>query len=94
MIKANQLITIDGVEEDLGIEHERVKKSEIMSRDLNDRADEDDSYSKKIVTGDETWCCPKNPQTKRESSEWKAKALLRKEELRLDKRGWKMRRSN
>ncbi|GFW62843.1 hypothetical protein TNCV_4451921 [Trichonephila clavipes] len=45
---------------------------------------EDDSFLQKIVTGDETWCFLNNLQTKRLSSEWKAK-ILPKEKLRLDK---------
>ncbi|GBL97763.1 hypothetical protein AVEN_1278-1 [Araneus ventricosus] len=56
-----------------------------MCRDSIDMADEDDSFLKKIVTGDETWCFLYDPQTKRQSSEWKAKTSLRKEKFRLDK---------
>ncbi|GFR15969.1 uncharacterized protein TNCT_646411 [Trichonephila clavata] len=44
-----------------------------MSRDLIDMTDEDDSSLKKIVACDGTWCFLSNPQTKRQSSKWKAK---------------------
>ncbi|GBN56425.1 hypothetical protein AVEN_260882-1 [Araneus ventricosus] len=47
-------------------------------------ADEDDSFLKKVVTGDETWCFLYDPQTS-QSSEWKAKTSPRKEKFRLDK---------
>ncbi|GBM16163.1 hypothetical protein AVEN_126434-1 [Araneus ventricosus] len=55
-----------------------------MCRDLIGMADEDDSFLKKIVTGDETWCFLYDPQTKRQSSEWKAKTSPRKEKFESD----------
>lgn len=50
-----------------------------------DMADRDPDFLKKIVTGDETWCFLYDPQTKRQSSEWKTKTSPRKEKFRLDK---------
>uniref|UniRef100_A0A1B6MJV2 Mos1 transposase HTH domain-containing protein n=1 Tax=Graphocephala atropunctata TaxID=36148 RepID=A0A1B6MJV2_9HEMI len=57
----------------------------IMAGDLIDAADADPNFLQKIVTGDETWCFLYDPQTKRQSSEWKTKTSPRKEKFRLDK---------
>ncbi|GFX71249.1 hypothetical protein TNCV_3410191 [Trichonephila clavipes] len=46
------------------------------SRDLIDMVNEDDNFLKKILTGIETGCFLNNPQTKRQSSEWKGGTLL------------------
>ncbi|XP_054709237.1 protein GVQW3-like [Uloborus diversus] len=40
-----------------------------MSRDLIGMADADDSFLRKIITGDETWCFLYDSQTKRQSAE-------------------------
>lgn len=53
--------------------------------ELIDAADADPNFLKKIVTGDETWCFLYDPQTKRQSSEWKTKSSPRKEKFHLDK---------
>jgi hypothetical protein len=34
------------------------------------RVDADKNSFNKIITGDETWCCAYDPETKRQSSEW------------------------
>ncbi|GFX21786.1 uncharacterized protein TNCV_2310651 [Trichonephila clavipes] len=56
-----------------------------MAKNLIDKADEDDSSLKKIVTDNETCCFLINPQTKRQSSEWKAKTSPRKKSFVLTK---------
>lgn len=53
--------------------------------ELINAADADTDFLKKIVTGDETWCFLYDPQTKRQSSEWKSKTSPRREKFRLDK---------
>ncbi|GFW47631.1 hypothetical protein TNCV_583431 [Trichonephila clavipes] len=50
-----------------------------MFRNFNEMADENDSFLKKIVTGDATWHFLNNPRTKRKSSECKEKISPRKE---------------
>jgi histone-lysine N-methyltransferase SETMAR len=57
----------------------------ITAGELIDAADADSDFLKKIVTGDETWCFLYDPQTKRQSSEWKSKTSPRREKFRLDK---------
>ncbi|GFW69460.1 uncharacterized protein TNCV_488091 [Trichonephila clavipes] len=72
------------------LSHEQEEMRVNMPRDLIDMTDEDDSFLKKIVIGNETWCFLNN---KNVSSGWKAKTLLpRKENLCLDKNREKMRR--
>lgn len=56
-----------------------------MSTDLIAMTDADDSFLRKIVTGDETWCFLYDPQTKRQSAEWKSKNSPRKQKFRLDR---------
>lgn len=38
--------------------------------DMQNRADNDPTFMKTIVTGDETWCYQYDPLTKRQSAEW------------------------
>lgn len=43
------------------------------SRDIVAAAENDPNFLKAIVTGDETWCFQYDPETKRQSAEWKSK---------------------
>jgi len=43
------------------------------SRDVVAAARNDPNFLKSIVTGDETWCFQYDPETKRQSAEWKSK---------------------
>lgn len=43
------------------------------SRDIVAAAKNDSNFLKSIVTGDETWCFQYDPETKRQSAEWKSK---------------------
>ncbi|GFV53099.1 hypothetical protein TNCV_2893311 [Trichonephila clavipes] len=65
-----------------------------MARELIDMADENDSFLKKIVTGDETSCFLNNPYTKRHSSKWTTERPPRKENFHLNKRRGEKRQSN
>ena len=53
--------------------------------DLMSSADRDPQFLKKIVTGDETWCFLYDPQTKRQSSEWKSLNSPRSKKFKLDR---------
>ncbi|GFS92876.1 uncharacterized protein TNCV_1162541 [Trichonephila clavipes] len=66
------------------------KRNENMPRDLIHMANEDDRFLQKIVTGDETWCFLNNPQTKCQSSDWKAKTSPKKRNFACDKSRGKM----
>ena len=48
-------------------------------------ADEDESFLKKIVVGEGACCFLYNPETKGQSSEWKAKTSPRQEKFCLNK---------
>ena len=39
--------------------------------DLKEQVGNDPQILSKVVTGDETWCCGYNPETKQASSQWK-----------------------
>ncbi|KAG5327048.1 SETMR methyltransferase, partial [Acromyrmex heyeri] len=43
------------------------------SRDIVAPAENNPNFLKSIVTGDETWCFQYDPETKRQSAEWKSK---------------------
>lgn len=43
------------------------------SRDIVAAAENNPNFLKSIVTGDETWCFQYDPETKRQSAEWKSK---------------------
>lgn len=54
--------TLKQHEKDLRIQH---------SRDIIKEAKKDRNFLYSIVTGDETWCFQYDPETKRQSAEWK-----------------------
>ncbi|UYV78740.1 hypothetical protein LAZ67_16002617 [Cordylochernes scorpioides] len=45
----------------------------------------DSDFSKRIITGDETWCFPFDPQTKKRSLEWHTPSSPRRKKVCLDK---------
>jgi ribosomal protein S25 len=56
-----------------------------LAGDLLTMADQDSNFLNNIITGDETWCFLYDPQTKRQSSEWKSPSSPRTQKFRLDK---------
>lgn len=53
-------------------------------------ADADNYFLNMIVTADETWCFLYDPQTKRQSVEWKTKTSPKRKSFRMDKRKGKV----
>lgn len=56
-----------------------------MVKDLIYKANEYDSFLKKIMTDNEIWCFLYNLHSKSQSSEWKTKTPPRKEKFLLNK---------
>ena len=53
-----------------------------ICQELLDRANEDESFFKTIITGDETWCFGYDAETKVPSSQWTGKASPRPKKTR------------
>ena len=56
-----------------------------VSGELIDMVDQDPGVLNRIITGDETWCYLYDPQSKRQSSEWKSPSSPRKQKFRADR---------
>lgn len=56
-----------------------------VSGELIDMIDQDPGVLNRIITGDETWCYLYDPQSKRQSSEWKSPRSPRKQKFRADR---------
>lgn len=54
-------------------------------RDLIKTADENPDFLNCIVTGDESWCLKYDPETKRQSSEWRSPGSPRQKKVRSEK---------
>jgi len=52
-------------------------------QDIIAMADADKNFFNKIFTGDETWCFPYDPETKRQSSEWVGETSPRPKKLKF-----------
>jgi len=55
------------------------------SKDIIKEAKKASNFLYKIVTGDETWCFQYDPETKRQSAEWKAPDEPKPKKSRLEK---------
>ena len=55
------------------------------SKDIIKEAKKDRKFLYSIVTGDETWCFEYDPETKRQSAEWKAPDEPKPKKLRMEK---------
>jgi len=55
------------------------------SKDLISTHRRDPNFIKTIVTGDETWCFQYDPETKRQSAEWKLPEEAKPQKCRLEK---------
>lgn len=53
--------------------------------ELIDNADADPAFLDRIVTGDESWCYQYDPETKRQSSEWRSPSSPRQKKFRFEK---------
>jgi histone-lysine N-methyltransferase SETMAR len=62
------------------------REDRVTSRkDIIARADVDNNFFNKIITGDETWCFAYDPETKRQSSELVAETSPRPKELKFQR---------
>jgi len=55
------------------------------SQDAVAMADADKRFLNKIITGNETWCCAYDPETKRHNSEWVGETSPRPKKLKFQK---------
>ena len=53
-----------------------------LSEEMHDRARSDSTFLGKIITGDETWVYGYDPETKRQSSQWKRPGFPRAKKVR------------
>lgn len=54
-------------------------------RDIIQTAENDPDFLDSIITGDETWCFKYDPDTKRQSEQWKSKGEPKPQKLRFQK---------
>ena len=59
-------------------------------RELKEHLEIDPDLFLKVITGDESWCCAYDPETKQQSSEWKSSNSPRPKKARRVKSDVKM----
>ena len=54
-------------------------------KDIVETAENDPEFLDSIITGNESWCFKYDPETKRQSTEWKSKGEPKPKKLRFQK---------
>ena len=74
---------------ELTVEHKR-KRSDVCSRHLACYREEGDNFLQQIVTGDETWIHHYDPESKRQSMQWKYPSSPAAKKFKMQPSGGKL----
>ena len=63
------------------LEHQRANHLDVF-HEMKDQLKTDPDFLSKIITGDESWCCGYDPETKQQSNQWKSASSPRPKKTR------------